>query len=304
MRILITGGTGFLGRHLGRALETAGHSVTAFGSRDCDLRQPGSLACFDAFRFDQIYHLAAWTQAGEFCLHHPGEQWIINQKINTNVLAWWQDRQPQAKLIAMGSSCCYEPGRPHKEENLLAGQPTESLFTYAYTKRMMFVGLAAIQKQFGLKYLFAIPSTLYGPGYHTDGRQMHFIFDLMRKIVNGKKNGEPVVLWGDGMQSRELMYVDDFVSALIQLSGKVDNEVINIGSGVEYTIRWYAEELCRLIGYRPEAIEYDTSRYVGARSKFLDVSRLNAILPSFAPTDIRTGLRAAVEWYLDNEERI
>ncbi len=298
MRILVTGGTGFLGKYLCDALKKAGNDVTAFGSKECDLRRAGSLDSFTGDSLDRIYHLAAWTQAGDFCLYHPGEQWVVNQQINTNVLEWWQRKQPQAKLIAMGSSCCYEPGKPHREENILAGAPTESLFTYAYTKRMLYVGLAALQKQFGMKYLFAVPSTLYGPGYHTDGRQMHFIFDLMRKIAAGKSRGEPVVLWGDGTQARELMYVEDFVNALVQLSDSVDNEVVNIGSGVEYSIRWYAEELSRMVGYDQAKIEYDTGRYVGAKSKFLDVTKMKSLIPDFEMTDIHTGLKNTLDWFM------
>ena len=130
-----------------------------------------------------IFHLAAWTQAGDFCLRHPGEQWLINQKINTNTLNWWQEDQPQAKLIFMGTSCSYSPDCRLLEDNYMIGEPIESLYTYAMTKRMLLQGARAINQQYGLEYLCTVPSTLYGPGYHTDGRQMHFIFDLVKKIM-------------------------------------------------------------------------------------------------------------------------
>src|SRR5262249_5724197 len=156
----------FLGTALSARLESLGHRVVGLGSRHCDLRRAGSLDRFDDRRYDQIYHLAAWTQAGDFCLHHPGEQWVFNQQINTNMLAWWQERQPQAKLIAMGTSCAYPCDREHVEENYLDGQPIDSLFTYAMTKRMLYVGLRAISQQYGLRHLCLVPSTLYGPGYH------------------------------------------------------------------------------------------------------------------------------------------
>jgi len=173
MNILITGATGFLGSTLCDRLERDGHTLVRLGSRNCDLTQPDSLDRFNDLRYDQIFHLAAWTQAGDFCLRHPGEQWIINQQINTNVLAWWQRHQPQAKLIAMGTSCAYAPELELVEENYLTGLPIDSLFTYAMTKRMLYAGMLALHKQFGLSYLCLVPSTLYGPGYHTDGRQMH-----------------------------------------------------------------------------------------------------------------------------------
>lgn len=298
MKVLITGGTGFLGKHLCKVLEKEGHELRTFSSKECNLKNPDALDLFQNEQFDFIYHLAAWTQAGDFCLHHPGEQWIINQRINTNVLSWWKERQPNAKLVAIGSSCCYEPGKPHSEENFLLGHPTESLFTYAYTKRMMYVGLNALAKQFGLKYLFVVPSTLYGPDYHTDGRQMHFIFDLMRKIVAGKQQGEPVVLWGDGSQSRELIHVSDFVSAMTKLASSVENDIYNIGSGVEYPIKWYSEKLCKLIGYDSTKVQYDISKYVGAKSKVLEIRKLKIAIPNFSPTDIHVGLKSIVEWYI------
>ncbi len=264
MKILVTGATGFLGTALSTRLETDGHSVVRLGSRNCDLTRADSLARFNDAKYDQVYHLAAWTQAGDFCLYHPGEQWIVNQQINTNVLNWWRESQPQAKLIAMGTSCSYSPDLELVEQNYLDGVPIDSLFTYAMTKRMLYAGLLAFARQFDLKHLCLVPSTLYGPGYHTDGRQMHFIFDLIRKVIRGKLYDEPVVLWGDGRQSRELVYVGDFVDAAIRLAGQVDNELINIGAGEEHSIRHFAALICQEVGYDFDRIQFDTSRYVGA----------------------------------------
>src|SRR2546426_504216 len=136
MQVLVTGATGFLGTVLTRRLKADGHAVTALGSRDADLKQPHSLEPFAERPYDCIYHLAAWTQAGDFCLHHPGEQWVINQKINTNLLAWWHEHQPQAKMICMGTSCAYAPDQELVEENYMVGTPIESLYSYAMTKRM------------------------------------------------------------------------------------------------------------------------------------------------------------------------
>src|SRR5882672_2448857 len=119
MNILVTGATGFLGTALCARLAADGHAVVKLGSRDADLRARGSLDAFSTHRYDQIYHLAAWTQAGDFCLRHPGEQWVINQLINTHVLEWWQRAQPQAKLITMGTSCSYSPDLSLTEEHYL-----------------------------------------------------------------------------------------------------------------------------------------------------------------------------------------
>ena len=304
MEILITGATGFLGTALSAHLETLGHRVVRLGSRNCDLTRPDSLNRFDDCLYDQIYHLAAWTQAGDFCLHHPGEQWVLNQQINTHVLSWWQRRQPQAKLIAMGTSCAYASDREHVEENYLEGQPIDSLFTYAMTKRMLYVGLRALSRQYGLRHLCLVPSTLYGPGYHTDGRQMHFIFDLIRKILQAKRDGTTPVLWGDGHQRRELVYVDDFVGAAARLAGTVDNALINIGAGEEFSIREFAGMICELTGYEFERIQFDTTRYVGAKSKCLSVTKLHRHMPGLAMTPLHDGLKRTIEWFQDNLDLI
>lgn len=299
MNIFVSGGNGFLGKHLISALvNQVDNNITAPSSKSCDLTKYKDLSKFNKTKFDQIYHLAAWTQAGDFCLHHPGEQWLMNQQINTNMLRWWKEEQPQAKLIAIGTSCCYEPGTPHVEDRFLLGEPIESLYTYAMTKRMLLAGMRAIQKQFRLRYLMLVPSTLYGPDYHNDGRQMHFIFDLVRKIVEGKHLGKEVVLWGDGSQKRELIHVRDFVSAMTTLAAKVDNELINIGGGREFAIRYFAEQIAKHVGFDSAKIQYDTSKYVGATSKLLVIDKLKKELPDFKHVEISQGINEVIEWYL------
>jgi len=303
MNIFVTGSRGFLGKFLCERLIELGHFVIGVHSQNCDLRQKESLSQFDGVKFDQIFHLAAWTQAGDFCLFHPGEQWLINQQINSNVLAWWQSRQPQAKMIAIGTSCGYDPGLPFEEGYYLQGSPIESLYTYGMTKRMLLIGLMALQKQFGLEYLYFIPSTLYGPLYHSDGRKMHFIFDLIRKILRGKLYGEEVSLWGDGEQKRELVYVRDFVEIMLQLVPNQKNRSLNIGAGQEYSIKRFAEMICSQVGYSHEKICYDLSKYVGARSKILSVEKLQMLMPEYKMRDLQQGLAETIDWFLEQRER-
>ncbi len=301
MNILVTGATGFLGTTLCRRLESQGHKLDQLNSKNCDLTVNQSLNRFNNTSYDLIYHLAAWTQAGDFCLYHPGEQWVINQQINTNILKWWQKAQPQSKLICMGTSCSYAPDQELIEKNYLSGLPIESLFTYAMTKRMLYVGLLALQKQYGLQYLYLVPSTLYGLGYHTDGRQMHFIFDIIRKIVRGKIYGDPVILWGDGHQRRELIFVEDFVEILTNLSHTCDNDIVNIGAGEEFTIRHFAALICEMVGYDSNDIQFDETRYVGTMSKCLSIQKLREIIPDLKLTSLNVGLAKTVDWFLKSE---
>lgn len=297
MNILVTGASGFLGQTLCRRLREGGHELVELNSRNCDLTRPEQLEAHGASHFDRIYHLAAWTQAGDFCLHHPGEQWIINQQINTHVLDWWRRRQPQARLICMGTSCGYDPELPLSEEYYLRGQPIAGLFTYAMTKRMLLAGLMALHQQFGLEYLYVIPSTLYGPGYHTDGRQMHFIFDLIRKVLRGHHEQEPVVLWGDGEQRRELVFVGDFVDLLLRLETCCRNTLVNLGAGTDHTIREFAQAICAQVGYDADRIQYDQTRYVGARAKLLVIDKLRGLIAQPGFRSLAQGLAETIAWF-------
>lgn len=296
MNIFVIGASGFLGRHLCRFLKKT-NEVEEASTKNCNLLNPQSLNRFNTKKYDQIYHLAAWTQAGDFCLYHPGDQWLINQQINTSVLSWWKNHQPQAKLICTGTSCSYDPKLPLIEENYLRGDPIESLYTYAMTKRMLLNGLLSIHKQYGLSYLYVIPSTLYGPDYHVDSRQAHFIFDLIYKIYAGVYENKEVILWGDGSQKRELVFVEDFVHLMTQLAKVSSNTSINIGSGEGYSIREFANRISDILGYHHQWIHYDTTKYVGAKSKILSIEKLKKILPTYRQVSLNEGLMKTVEWY-------
>ena len=302
-KVFVTGGHGFLGTSLVEVLKKKNLKLFAPKSSECDLTLESSLKNYSHDEYDYIFHLAAWTQAGDFCLKHPGEQWLINQKINTNTLNWWKEKQPQAKLIFMGTSCSYPPELDLNEENYMSGEPIDSLYTYAMTKRMLLQGARAINKQYGLNYLCLVPSTLYGPGYHTDGRQMHFIFDLIKKIMRGKKYEEKVVLWGDGEQKREIVYINDFITALLKLSKQSENDIINIGAGTEKSIREFAKIICRIIGFDETKIVYDLSKYVGAKSKKLEINKLISIYPEYIEnlTKIEDGIKSVIDWFEINK---
>lgn len=300
MKILVFGGGGFLGRHLIRHLQLHGHEVLAPASRELNLTGADLAQHPIPGKFDRIYHLAAWTRAGEFCATHGGDQWIVNQQINTNVLAYWARQQPQAYLVAFGTSVSYPKEMELTEENYLAGLPIDRFYGYAMSKRMLLAGLQTLRQQYGLRYLYAVPSTIYGPAYHLDGRPMHFIYDLIRKIVRGQRYGEPIVLWGDGQQKRELVYVDDFIPVLEKLADQTVGEIFNVGAGTEYTIRQFAEIICTEVGMSTDKLQFDTARYVGAKSKVLSVEKARRTLGEYRIRPLQEGLRETIRWAVES----
>ena len=298
MKILITGSSGFLGKYLVEFFKKKKFYVVELNSKNCDLTYEQNINKFSFEKYDYVFHLAAWTQAGDFCLNFPGDQWLINQKINTNVLQWWLTHQSQAKLIFMGTSCVYAPNGSLKEEEYMTGEPIDSLYTYAMTKRMLYQGAKSLSKQYGLKYICVVPSTLYGPGYHADGRQKHFIFDLISKIIRGKEFGEQVVLWGDGYQKREIVLVNDFVKILWPISQKFNNEIFNNGACEEFSIREFVKIICEKIGDPEKLIIYDTNKYVGAKSKCLNINKVKKFIPNYIMTDLKTGISETINWFM------
>ena len=292
--ILVTGATGFLGGHLIEALEKEGFVIHISNTQVANLNNLNNLDIYDQINFDYIFHLAAVTKAGDYCLRHPGDQWLANQIINTNILKYWKERQPKAKMICMGTSCSYAPDIPMKEENYLIGTPEKSLYTYAMTKRMLLDGLKAFEQQYGLEWLYFIPSTLYGPNFEEE--DSHFIFDLIKKIYNGATKGTAVELWGDGYQKRELVFVEDAVEMIINLLDQ-KNEIFNLGSSKDYTIREFAGIISKLIGYEEE-IYYDTSKYVGVREKKVIMDKVEKLGVGVMRTPLYTGLKETVDYYI------
>jgi GDP-L-fucose synthase len=282
--ILVTGATGFVGRHLIKKLKNQNNNVIELNSKNFN-----SIWEYKN-KVDCIIHLAVKTAAGGYCQNHPGEQYLINSIINSTALQYWYQYQPQAKMITFGSSCGYDKNSEKTEEDYLKGEPEPGYEVYGTIKRSLLIGLKSLNQEYGLKYSYLIPSVFYGPEY--DLHDNHFIFDLIRKIINAKNNGDKVVLWGDGNQTRELIYIEDAVDIIIH-SMSWDNSIFNLSSGKSHTIREYAQIICDIVGYDFNLIEWDLNAFVGSPNKKL----INTHLQNYKFTPLLTGLTETIKYY-------
>ena len=273
MKIFITGASGFVGRHLQKFLKNKA-IVTATNSKNCDLTKQNSLKKFK-IKYNIIFHLANWVQVGNLYKKRIGDQWVINQQINTNLLNWWSKNQKKALLIIIGSSGVYNPKKKFTEDNYLNSEPNKDFYTYASTKKILYLGVKALSIQYNLKYLCFVPPTIYGINYYSKNGQQQFIFDLIKKIIIGKIKKKNVTLWGNGLQKREIIDVEDFIKNMWKIIKlKINNEIFNIGHGKAFTIKYYAKLISKVFKFDYNKIIYDKKIFSESKSNKLDISKI------------------------------
>jgi GDP-L-fucose synthase len=270
----ITGGTGFVGKNMVPFLTELGADVTAIGSSFDLATEAGAERAFTTFnkKFDYIIHGAAVQGAGEWPLKHKAEQFGLNLHIHANTFAMWKRFQPQAKMIGIGSSCSY-PGAKEvlKEEEYWDGPMHSSVDNYGFTKKAVSVGIEAYKAQYGLKGTTVIFATLYGPYDHFDPEKSHVVSALVKKFVDATRANSPAVeVWGDGKQTREVIYVEDQIRGLLAVLN-YEGSIINVGTGRSTMVSELAETIKALARY-PGEIVYNPDRFVGVRRKVLDIS--------------------------------
>ena len=200
------------------------------------------------------------------------------------------------KLVIAGTVCSYPKFTPvpFQENELWNGFPEETNAPYGVAKKAVLVGAQAYREQYGLRTAYLLPANLYGPGDNFDLETSHVIPALIRKMVNSKRE---VVLWGDGSPSREFLYVDDCVEGLVLAAERYEGaDAVNLGTGVETTIRDLAETIADITGFEGEIV-WDTSMPNGQPRRSLDALRAEELFGFRARTALRDGLVRTVEWY-------
>ncbi len=299
MRVLVTGGGGFLGSRLAARLERDGHEVVVARRRDYDLtRMADTARLFADAGPELVYHLAAEVGGIGANRANPGRYWYANLMMGAHVLE--QSRLAGTpKLVNFGTICEYPKYTPvpFSEDDLWNGYPEETNAPYGIAKKALLVGGQAYREQYGLNVVHLLPVNLYGPGDNFDEATAHVIPDLIRKMHDSP---ERIVLFGDGSPTREFLYVDDAVEGIVLAAERYDGaEPVNLGSGMEIAIRDLVDLVAELMGFEGETA-WDASMPNGQPRRRLDVSRAEALFGFRARTDFREGLERTIAWYREH----
>ena len=300
-KILITGGSGFLGSHVVDKLLERGVPVTNIlvpRSKDYDLRKWEN--CSMVMRgVDCVIHLAAFVGGIQLNQANPGKMFYDNIIMGTQLME--AARQMDAeKFVAVGTVCAYPktPPIPFKEENLWDGYPEETNAPYGLAKKMLLVQAQAYRQQYGMSAIYLLPINLYGPKDNFNPEASHVVPALIRKVDEAKRAGRPYIdVWGTGRATREFLFVEDAAEAIVIAAEKYNKpEPVNLGSGREISIRDLIETICRLMDYRGE-LRWDLSKPDGQPRKQLDVSRAANEFGFRAKTSFEDGLRKTIDWW-------
>lgn len=302
--ILVTGGAGFLGSFVVEKLLKRGvpqKQITIPRSKENDLRKWEN--CVAAVTgSDLVIHLAAKVGGIGFNRDHPGELFYDNAVMGIQLMEAARQAEVE-KFVAVGTICAYPKFTPvpFREEDLWKGYPEETNAPYGLAKKMLLVQAQAYRQQYGFNAIYLLPVNLYGPLDNFDPASSHVIPALIKKVVDAQREGRSwIEVWGTGIATREFFYVEDAAEAIVLATERYDKpEPVNLGAGMEISIRDLVELICRLCGFRGK-IRWDKTKPDGQPRRMLDTSRAEKEFGFVAKTPFEEGLRKTIDWYQTN----
>jgi GDP-L-fucose synthase len=304
--ILITGGSGFVGRALLRELARRGvDSVAAPSSNEFDLTRADDVeALFAKATPDLVIHLAARVGGIGANRERPSDLYLANLLMGTYVIEAAR-RHNTPKTVVVGTICSYPKLTPvpFHETSLWDGYPEETNAPYGIAKKALLVHAQANRNQYGQNIAYLMPTNLYGPGDKFHPAVSHVIPALIKKCVEAKERGESEVeVWGTGSASREFLYLDDAARGIVDAAERYEGpEPVNLGSGQEILVRDLAEMIARIVGFEG-TLRWDANQPDGQPRRQLDTSRARDLFGFQARTSFEEGLRRTVDWYIEHRE--
>ncbi|MGB8707902.1 MAG: GDP-L-fucose synthase [Dehalococcoidia bacterium] len=306
-RITVTGGAGFLGSYVVRKLRESGcETIFVVRSKEYDLVDNEAVKrLYQNAKPDIVIHLAGRVGGIGANKQNPGRFFYDNLMMGVQMME--QGRLAGIeKFVAIGTICAYPKFTPvpFREEDLWNGYPEETNAPYGLAKKMLLVQAQAYRQQYGFNDIYLLPVNLYGPGDNFDPEYSHVIPALIKKCADANKLGSrEIVVWGTGKPTREFIYVEDAAEAIVLATERYNKgEPVNIGSGVEISIKDLVNLIARLTGFKGRIV-WDTSKPDGQPRRRLEISKAEAEFRFKAKTKFKEGLRKTIEWYLSHENR-
>lgn len=299
-KIVVFGGNGMLGSSVVRNLNKQGYNniITVSKGDRCDLLNQYRVdEFFKEVKPDYAFMVAGLVGGIQANNTRQADFLYQNALMILHVLESLKNYSPKTKLLFTGSTCIYpkENPQPINENRFMMGLLEETNKGYAVAKGIGIVGCQLYRMQYGINAISAMPTNMYGPNDNYNVETGHFIGALVIKMLNAKKTGESPTFWGTGKPRREALYVDDCSEALIYLMKNYNKpEIVNIGTGFDYSIKEYVEIAQKIIGFEGE-IKWDTTKPDGMYEKRTDISYLLTLMPEYKPRTFEQGLKNVVE---------